>query len=215
MRTRLVVTAAVLASAALLGACGDNGGSDPDPTAGTSPSQGSSGVSLPHDGAPKVADPVDWSAWTSKPCDVITNEQLKSAGFEFPGMNLQVKDTSDPTTGPSCKASWGPGDKGFGFGVNLQTPNPQGLSSFYKEQKKEHRYKVFKPLGDVSGHPVLQAEVDPTQLDPGDCGIAVGLSDQSTAVIAVTARKSKFSKDPCEAGKTVAGLVIDTMKKGS
>lgn len=215
MRTRMAAAALLMTALAALAACKDDasgatGGSKPLPSSAEGTTTG-----LPHDGAPKVAEPIDAKPWTSKPCELITNEQLKAAGFTFPGMDFKVTDTSDPVTGPACDAQWGTSTKGLGFGLNLKTSNVEGLSSFYKDSKTPGKFDVFKELGDVHGYPAVEIEEKKSQLDPGDCNIEVGLRDDLPLQVIMSARQSKFSKDPCGAAKTVAGLVIDTMKKGS
>lgn len=219
MGARVLAAVAAVVAMTFTAACGgeegaaSNGGSDGDPSETQQPSESSPATKkLPNNGAPKVADPIDTKPWESKPCDVISNDQLKSAGFPSTSKAFTAEDTSDGT-GRFCTARWE--GKHLRFTVGFYTGVKEGLSHFYARNKAgEEEY--FEPEPDVSGHPGVALG-----LQKGDntrCYFAAGITDERLLTIqytAFTGADPKYSKDPCGTAATVAGLAIDTMKKGS
>lgn len=204
MRIRMLTTVlAGLAAASLLAGCSDETsgapGREPRPTQGQT-------SGLPHSGAPKVDNPIDTAKFEADPCSVITKQQLSGAGITLEKVDPQP----DESFGPQC--SWYPPFEWGGFSGAFLTANTEGLSVQY-EKNAAGEWKYFEPLT-VEGYPaVFNGQADHRK--SGKCSINVGLRDDLTYILSLTAdQEGPYYKNPCDGAKKLAAMAIQTMKAG-
>lgn len=114
--------------------------------------------------APKVAHPLDASAFLAKPCTALTSSDTAALGL--PG--AQPDDNSD-NLGPGC--SFGVGLTSVG--IAWETIDADGLSAVY-QLRSRHEYWIPKT---IEGYPAVEASsVD--RRASGSCQINVGVNDQ-------------------------------------
>lgn len=209
--------AAAIASSALIVGCSDEepggfGGQTQIPTDTPSQPTGAPGEALPHSGAPKVVNPIaDTSRWEGDPCTVVPSNQLASAGLTATAP--QREDL--PGVGPGCYWEFDP-DTASGFSVSFASQGEgKGLSNLY-EHKELGSAKVFEELPPVEGYPAIVIMLDEDRRAEGSCSVAVGIRDDLTVGVDMTADPSVAQgKDPCGSAAKVAGLAVQTMKGAS
>lgn len=206
------------AAALTLAGCSDEEPGVPDQSGNppmVPPSSTASGApveTLPHSGAPKVENPIaDTSQWEGDPCNLLTAQQLGSIGLKVP--DPQREDV--PSTGPGCYWEFD-ADSASGFSVSFASQGTgKGLSNLYKH-KELGTAKVFEELPAIEGHPALIFIVDEDRRSEGECSVAVGLRDDLTVGVDLTADPSTAQgKEPCEWAEKVARLAVQTMKGAS
>lgn len=197
--TRFGPAIAIIATATLsLSACGSSGGSPTsDPT-----TSAQSGPTVPHDGAPKVAKPLDTKKWEVDPCSLASRQEFDTYGFG--------KQDIAPDKGNGV-CTWD--FTQAGFSASFQSANGNGLSQIYQAHKVGSA-KFFKPMT-ISGYPAATAEKSQDIVDNGQCEVYVGVRDDMALVVGVQADSGKPAKDPCKAASTVAEKLIGNMTKGS
>jgi uncharacterized protein DUF3558 len=169
------------------------------------PTSTSSGRELPFAGAPKVDDPLDTNRFQQDPCLALTADQAQS---------LTLPATGKPRTmslGKACE--WNnPNDTGSAT-VHFLDQNPYGLSAEYQAHN-DGTTAFFEPLSPIAGYPaVVTGNVDAR--DQGLCTVVVGVSDKIAFEVPITLSLANIGqKDPCASAAMVAGLTLETMKKG-
>lgn len=159
------------------------------------------GHALPHDGAPKVPNPVDITRFKAAPCTVLTQSQLRTLGI-----TAQPEPRPDDPAGPVCE--WREGIDGVNTGINF-IPNKDGLSDLYAA-KKEGRFQVFEPIAPINGFPAALDLLTDSR-SRGDCGYAVGFNDHDAVLIVLSERPGG---NPCDDVKQVALSITKTVKEG-
>ncbi|WP_082468990.1 DUF3558 domain-containing protein [Sciscionella sediminilitoris] len=205
-RLRTAAAGVSLAAIALFAtSCSSATAGKPGADGSSPPSSGNGGqATLPHDGAPKVPNPVDVSKFKSAPCNVLTASQLQTLG-------VQGRTKSEPhgSTGPQC--TWGNGGA-EGVQVNLTfIPNSGGLSDLYNMSKKKGYYSRFEPQSPVNGFPSVLIEDDKTQVSSGSCSYALGMNDHDAVNVLI---QEPPGGNPCDDTKQVALSATKTMKNG-
>jgi hypothetical protein len=160
---------------------------------------------LPSDGAPKVAAPVDASYFEQNPCDVLTADQAKELDVDVRG------ERSDTNFGAGC--SWQSARSNGNTSIDFMSDDKRGLSSTYRSHGKGE-FAFFEPLADIEGHPAVA--LNPDDDDPkATCAIVVGLTDE-LAVMNITNLSSGNvgQKDPCAVAATATTLMVRTIKAG-
>ncbi len=202
LRNRAAVAALVLVSAAVAGCTGENPGT-PTPTPGTSPSSASS-VAPEDPNVPKVAIPLDASAYIGDVCKLLPAAAAAELGFTEPGE--QKNDTSNP----SC--SWGIRGKADSLQIILGSGNRQkgmgGLAGLHKA-KKAGQLKFLEPGPEVDGYPTVYYGLQDRRAG-GNCDLSVGVADD----LAVSAQAEGYDneQDSCGTAQKVASAMIKTLK---
>jgi hypothetical protein len=172
---------------------------------GSAPSSNNSGQELPFAGAPKVDDPLDTTRFQRDPCQALNTEQVQSLGFSTDG------EPRDAALGKAC--TWkNPGTQGLAE-VHFLDRNPNGLSGEY-QANEDGKYAYFNPLPPIEGYPAVATDIVDDR-DSGGCTVVVGVSDKVTFEVSLRLSQENIGhKDPCQVAAMVAGLALQTMKKG-
>lgn len=211
MRNRLARVAIIAVSVAGLTACTtaaegnpipDQENSTDEPTSGNPPSDDE----LPSDGAPKVENPIDASAFEQNPCDALTAGQTSALNVQAAG------EPADTEFGKGC--IWRNPETGGATGISFLSSVRRGLSIAYAEQDAGF-YKYFKPIDDLEGFPA--AIFDTRNDNPtSQCSITVGLADDlALQTLTNLSRNNIGQKDPCEAGVMATREMLKTIKANS
>lgn len=183
------------------------GSATPTSSTGTAPPSGTDDQ-VPGPGVPRVENPIDTAKFATAPCSVLTDGQISEI---FGGAAAPHPDPQGPS-GPAC--SWRP-SAASGASVQVIFPNVDklGLTSIY--QAKGSTYKLFEVLSPIDSYPVVAYGTSDARATDGVCAVAVGTSDHSTVEVSIFQAKANVGqKDPCDAARTVAAKVLDTIRKG-
>jgi hypothetical protein len=198
---------------ALVSACTTTSEGEPRPvttdsaTSESTPDTSSNEEELPFAGAPKVNDPLDTSRYQQDPCQSLTADQTQPLNLPTTGkINNQV------ALGIGC--DWRNQETRGEISINFINDDPHGLSAEYKANN-EGKWEYFEELPDIEGYPaVVRAGTDDRDL--GFCIVVVGVADDLTFDSIVQLSQTNVGqKDPCEVAAQVAGLALQTMKRGA
>ncbi|MGW7533508.1 DUF3558 domain-containing protein [Amycolatopsis sp. NPDC054798] len=206
MRIRaLFGAAAVISFAAVATGCG-NAPSVPvsDPSAG--PPGSSAVAALPHDGAPKVAEPLPPSALSVDPCRVgLTGDQVTTVLGSG-----QIQRDADAASQLGASCVWSNLETGGNTAVAYDTKSRTGLSGVYQNTKPQT--VVWRVLSPVQGFPAV-AHVSAGIAPEKFCQVSVGVTDEETVDVSVLLSSAKAGKkDPCQVTEQVAGMVLANLK---
>ncbi|MBN6039347.1 DUF3558 domain-containing protein [Amycolatopsis sp. 195334CR] len=197
----------LVAAAAALSACSGETGGNPKPVE----TAGSTAAEQP--GGPKIANPLDVSAYLGNPCDLTPLEKLSAAGYTEPGEPKTEDDVAKVLAGPSCH--WSGAEPGVGMTVQVQTGNRDngiGGVAGLEKAKQGRQLGFLEQTEDVGGYPAFFAGQSDRRAT-GSCGLAVGVADDLT--FTVTSLGYQGAQDSCDNSVRVAGIVIDTLKGGA
>ncbi len=202
LRNRAALAALVLVSAAVAGCTGENPGT-PTLTPGTSPSSASSAA--PEDpNVPKVAIPLDASAYVGDACKLLPAAAAAELGFTEPG------ESKNDTSNPAC--SWGVRGKADSLQIILGSGNREkgmgGLAGLHKA-KKAGQLRFLEPGPDVDGYPTVYYGIQDRRAG-GNCDLAVGVADD--LAINTNAGGYDNEQDSCETAQKLASAVLKTLK---
>lgn len=160
---------------------------------------------------PEVGDPLDVSAYLSKPCDLVSTEKLAELGFqpEDGEPHLPEDDEFAAHTGPDC--GW-IGDGSGSISVIVASKNAErgvGGMAGLRSLHEQGRYELWEEVS-VAGYPAAYYGVTDAR-SRGDCNLAVGIADDMT----FSATAISFRDDPamaCQVADEVAADVIQTLK---
>lgn len=173
-------------------------------TSGTGTKPSEEGEELPFAGAPKVDDPLDTTRFEEDPCQTLTGAQTKE--LDLPSTGSPV----DRPLGNSCR--WRDSATRADAEVHFSSEDPRGLSAMY-DTKDEYAY--FDELPPIEGYPAVATDVIDDR-DIGRCIVVVGTSDEITFDASVQLSEADVSKkDPCEVAAQVAGMALETIKRGT
>jgi hypothetical protein len=149
------------------------------------------------DNAPKVAVPVDITK-LPKACELLTSADLAKYAV------------SNPVPG-SNQCDWSSQASGSATGAQYFLHNG-GINTVYKK-KAAGELALFKPIEAIQGYPaVIFLQVDKQKA--GECGVAVGITDDSTLAVSVAlGSTSKSYADPCPAAVKVTTSVMTNLLK--
>jgi hypothetical protein len=202
----------MLAIVGTLVGCSGTGAGNPASATATPQSPVSSATSggsqgggdLPSDGAPRVGNPLDPSAFVQAPCQMLTSTQVTELlGSAVPGTPGQG------AVAQSC--DWRNRESGAHVTAQFETSTKRGLSAAYAARKS---YALWEEYPSIAGYPGVAYGPSDTRQD-GNCTIAVGVSDQLSFDISLflsTAKRGQ--KDPCEVARVAAERAVQTMKSG-
>jgi len=213
MRIRRLLLVASLLGFAFASACTTTSKGDPPPTGTTTsdatPRTSGSGEpeDLPFAGAPEVNSPLDTSQYEKDPCQSLTADQAQYLNLPTTG-----KPADDAVLSAACE--WeNPTTRGY-VQIAFIVDDPRGLSPEY-DANKRHRWAYFEVLPNVEGYPaVARSRTD--DRDIGHCTVVVGVADDMAFESIVRLSQANVEKkDPCKVASQVAGLAVQTMKKGA
>ncbi|MEU7481887.1 DUF3558 domain-containing protein [Lentzea sp. NPDC042327] len=192
MKRTTMLLAALFSLAAVAG-CSDKSGGNPTPETTTPPASTETETSS----APSGPE-LDLSKFTSKPCDVLTADQL--AGVS----NVRAPKTRTAPLGPTC--NWESQDilKDTGFGVTLGAD--QKFDSLLGNSRTS-------PIFTESKVSELRAFNFDSTDGTRDCSTVVETGKNSVIIAqAHVALQQKGIKKPCEESQKIAAAVISTLK---
>jgi hypothetical protein len=97
--------------------------------------------------------------------------------------------------------------------IHFSDKDPRGLSAVY-QANEDGKYAYFDVLPPIEGYPAVASDVIDDR-DGGRCIVAVGVSDEVTFEALITLSLENIgNKDPCQSAAMVAGMALQTMKKG-
>ncbi|RSN61171.1 DUF3558 domain-containing protein [Amycolatopsis sp. WAC 04182] len=202
LRNRVAAATLVLVSVAVAGCTGETPGT-PTPTPGTVPSSASS--TAPEDpNIPKVANPLDASAYVGDACKLLPPAAAAELGFTEPG------EASNDTSNPAC--SWHIRGKADGLQLILGSGNREkgmgGLAGLHKA-KNAGQLRFLEPGPDVDGYPTVYFGLQDRRAS-GNCDLAVGVADD--LAISTLAKGFDNEQDSCGTARKFASAVIKTLK---
>lgn len=159
-------------------------------------------------GAPKVANPLDATAFLAKPCTALTPAQLASLGLPGPG----TPDTNSPvagSTGPSC--GWKDSSQGKYTEVAFITGNQNGLADIYRG-RSTGQFDGYWVETMVEGYPgVFKGFAGPDPRKDGSCELDVGISDTLEFLVV---EQDRLAEKSCDRASLIASMVITTVRAG-
>jgi|SRR6476469_1583354 len=171
----------------------------------SSRSSGGNGEELPFAGAPKVDDPLDTSRYEQDPCRALTADQTESLNLPRTGKTME-----NVALGVGC--SWRNSDTWGEAEIVFIVGDPRGLSPEY-ESKTQGEFPDFEELPKIEEYPAI------TRKGPGengDCTVVVGVADDMAFESNIQLSRDNIGKkEPCQVASQVAGLAIQTMKRGA
>lgn len=157
---------------------------------------------------PKVAQPLDVSAFVADPCGLVPQDTMAGLGYSSPGT---AHDKAQSPAGPDC--GWINSDNGRNLAVILQTNNRDsgigGLAGIYTG-RDTGQLLLLEPAPDVMGYPAVYSDRQDRR-DRGACNLVVGVADD--LVFSVGDQGYTGSQDSCDAAQRVAAAVVKTLKE--
>lgn len=199
--TRLVATFAAVTAVTAVTACTTTADGTPYPEPSTSTPQLTSSppTTSTKPKAPRVARPLDASAFVAAPCTTLTPAQLSSLKVAPPGT---IRGGDGFT--PGC--TWR-GDRGS-IGIGWLTDNKGGLSDTYRGRVLE-AYFIETTVAD---YPAVFVDATDNR-DRGYCGIVVGVSDTLTYYASVHSNLDAVGA--CGLAEQVAIAALTTVKEAN
>ncbi|MBB5857964.1 hypothetical protein HDA45_008051 [Amycolatopsis umgeniensis] len=200
LRNRAAVAALVFVSVAAAGCTGETPGTA-TPTPGTS-SASSAGPEDPN--VPKVAIPLDASAYVGDVCKLLSPAAAAELGFSAPG------ESKSEGSNPGC--SWQIRGKADSLLIILGSGNREkgmgGLAGLHKA-KKAGQLRFLEPGPEVDGYPTVYYGIQDRRAS-GNCDLAVGVADDLS--ISTLAKGYDNEQDSCGKAQKLASAVIKTLK---
>lgn len=198
VRAKVTITAAAALMALAGCSSGDGGGSKPAPT----------GPKLPHDGAPKVTNPIaDTSKLSADPCSVLAASDRAALKVASATPKLHT------VAGDTCNFTGQSGKMGSTSGtlLNSKAGGPtEGLSTTFANAKSDGT--KLRTVGPYSGHPAVE---QPIKGDSTSCEVIVGLSDQLAYGLTVTDSDKTFgSGSPCQKAEKFTTRIMKNITQG-
>jgi hypothetical protein len=175
-------------------------------SSGSAPSStNSSDQELPFAGAPKVDHPLDTTPFQQDPCQALTAEQTQSLTLPSSG------ERRDAPFGKAC--TWeNPDTRGL-VEIHFLDRDPHGLSTEYQAHE-DGKTALFEVLPPIEKFPAVVSDVFDDR-KTGKCTVVVGTSDEIRFEVSIRLSPENLGhKEPCDVGTRVAGLALQTMKKG-
>jgi Protein of unknown function (DUF3558) len=202
LRNRAVVAALVLVSVAATACTGENPGT-PSPTTGSAPSSAASSATGDPN-VPKVANPLDASAFVGDVCKLLPAAAAAELGYTEPGE--PKSDTGNPSCGWSIRGKadtlqiiLGSGNREKGMG---------GLAGL-RLAKEAGQLRFLEPGPEVDGYPTVYYGLADRRAG-GNCDLAVGIADDLT--VNTLAEGYDNEQDSCGTAQKLASAVIKTLK---
>ncbi len=216
MRFRLMSAVLGLLSVVLLSGCTTTSQGEPGAattgtagtaTTGSTPDSptGDPNGDLPTDGAPDVSNPLDTTAFQEDPCKALTASQTQ--GLNVPSTGEQY----DDSLGNGCK--WTNAETHGETIIGFLDKDPRGLSAVYKANE-QGKWAYFEELSPVEGYPAVARSQSDERAD-GYCSVVIGASNEVAFDVYLRLSQANIgNRNPCEVATQVAGMALQTMKKG-
>ena len=206
MNSRIRAAAVVaVVLAAFLSACSTETGG----TAVPSSSGASTATSEANPDVPKVAQPLNASAYAADPCKLMPQSTLTELRFVDPG-TPHTAAAPDTKAGPYC--GWIVKGEGAGLQVSLLTGNRDngmgGLAGIYGGHASG-QFAFLEKTEDVDGYPAVFADRKDRRAG-GNCNMYVGIADD--LVFGAYALGYQGAQDSCQAAQQAAAAVVKTLK---
>ncbi|MGH3621414.1 MAG: DUF3558 domain-containing protein [Sciscionella sp.] len=184
---------------------GGAGGAEPTFDDRSSGAASSGSLSGPTE-APAVRNPLDASVYLSRPCALLSRQQVSTLGDYGPGRPGKKTDVGGGS-GPSC--TWDSTAEGPIIDAQLVTSDRNGLSDFYRARATMPKsyFGYFEPTT-VDGYPAVFNDAT-DQRKFGDCALVVGIADK---LVLGTSQQGGDGPKSCSVAKQVAAAVITTLK---
>jgi hypothetical protein len=151
--------------------------------------------------APTVKKPLDASKFIADPCLVLTQTQIQTLEGSKPGTR------TDSQNGPGCQWNF-TSDGSAVTGVNFVPAVTDGLSQIYQQNAaKFFKDGYFEPV-EIEGYPAAYNSLVEDRAS-GNCGLAVGISDQILFGVLVQWRPGQ---EACKGALNVAKEVLHTIQ---
>lgn len=198
MTARVWAGGAVLAAALFLAACGGETGGTPIAGDGSGSAAPTSDSGASSGAAPPVSDPLEATALVSTPCDALSSSDRSRLGFD------EGEDREISTEVDALACSWHYAEtSGNRVDLSVTSGTQRGLSTIYEKQSQ---YGYFEPT-EISGYPAVYASTLDNR-DDGECGLWVGVSDQTMLFIMSNLDDQPDFDDPCGVADRVAEAAI-------
>lgn len=202
-----------LAVAAIVAGCGDKGAASTEPSSTPKARVPSSTAArsaapvpgtLPHSGAPRVAQPRDVAQLDQPPCGALTFGQLATVFTTVP----QPKQEQHPF-GTVC--FWWPPDAAGPRLTVTYASTRQGLSGIYRAHEQRGSYLRAMPA--VRSFPMVAFDSTPRTPDERtQCKTAVGIADSRVFWVEYRVHPSEKGKvDPCAQAAKVAEFMLTNL----
>lgn len=169
------------------------------------PGTESSSGTLPANGAPEIEDPLDTGKFEDDPCLTLDSAQSNGLNLGAAGEPVHI------TLGEACK--WFNESTRGKVQISFLSKDPRGLSAEYSANEAG-KWAYFVELPPIEGHPAVARDVSDDR-DNGGCPVVVGASDEIAFEVALQLSDANVGKkDPCQVAADIAGMAVETMKKG-
>lgn len=195
---------AALLPLALLAGC--DGGEPGTPTATNTDAPTSTPAATPSNAAgkaPRVANPLDASAFVKDPCKSLSDAQQDEFAMDDGKLDAKASD-------PIC--SWRSGPSKVSIGVWFVAEHADGLSNVYALKNSGYWDKGYFQPAEVSGYTAVFVDTNDGR-DEGMCVLSVGVRDELYFTVHVGTNEQ--GEDGCVAAENVAAAVIETIKGGA
>lgn len=176
-------------------------------TPGSSATDGSEpSADLPSDGAPAVPDPLDTTGFQQDPCQALTRDQSDALDVGPAGKR------NDGPLGNGCE--WANAETRGQAVIEFLDDDPRGLSALYRANK-DGKWAYFEELTPIEGYPAVARDLQDDR-NEGYCSIVIGVTDEvAFETFLHLSQQNVGKKDPCEVATQVAGMALQTMKRGA
>lgn len=165
-----------------------------------------SATTAPRHGAPSVPQPLDASRLLPRPCDALTESQLRTLDLGATG-KPDVDSAVARYSGPSC--TWRNDPEASRVAISFLTGNKNGLADIYRGHAQGD-FPAYWIETTVDGYPgVFKDNED--ERPAGHCVMNVGISD---ALAFLVDEHDRLGDKSCDRAKQAAFLVIQTLKAG-
>jgi Protein of unknown function (DUF3558) len=202
-----LVASAVIAAVACAG-CTSKAPGEALPVAGDSSTVPPTSTSQ-SGGAPPIKSPeLDLGSYEQRVCDLLTLAQLAPFEIRVPG-----KAHEESGIGQVC--AWRSPDVTTGVYVDLTILSKVGYGWEGVHQRRA-RWAKFESAGEINGYPAVHLLATKIDEETGSCLTAAGVNQKVVFEVDVNVNDihSAEYKNPCPVADRIAGLVIDTLKRG-
>jgi hypothetical protein len=161
---------------------------------------------LPGNGVPQVEHPLDTSRFQEDPCTSLTAQQALELNVPASGEKQKI------LYGVGCE--WRNPETRGRIQIGFLGEIHRGLTGVY-DANGRGEYPYFDELPDIEGYPAIAGDIEDRR-PRGICVVSVGVTDQLLMDVYLTLPEANIGrKDPCGVAADVAGMALQTMKKGT
>jgi hypothetical protein len=153
-------------------------------------------------------DPLDVSAYVSRPCTLLTPQRATRRHLVPPGTSVT---TGGGTDVPACH--WDSATATFPP-ITAAATTAGGLAGLNR-----HAFTYFQNSGPVDGYPSVLTSTAPGGPHAGHCTVRVGVAPDSQVEVSAdypaVSSANRFSSDPCADADTLAVEMVGALAAGS